>query len=129
MRGTLALIGLLLFTGCKPVAHVGERAVAVSQARDKALWAEANAYMQSLRVSLVVAATEGKSQAVTLASCNDPRILVALPLNRLKIESCKIKLKSESAYTAAVKFSQGLAFVADQNGVRQVDATQLPGLN
>lgn len=79
-------------------------------------------------MDLMVAYIDGGNKELGTMNCSDPRLGEPRPLKFLKLTQCKAQIISDKEYTIAAEFNNGFAFVADQDGVRQVDATELPVL-
>lgn len=110
---------LLLALGAALPAH----AVAVPQ--PDAVLAEARAYAYTAALSLPVAMVNNEGERIEAAGCNDPRLVIPVTLRLNQIEFCAASVSGENEYEVQVRFKNGLAFIADQNGVRQVDAAQV----
>lgn len=90
-----------------------------------AVLAEARAYAYTAALSLPVAMVNNEGERIEGAGCNDPRLVIPVTLRLNQIEFCTASVSGEHEYEVQVRFKNGLAFIADQNGVRQVDAAQI----
>lgn len=86
----------------------------------------ATVYPRLLLTQVQVAFIEAGNQPFA-AACDDPRVNVQMRPESA-IESCRVRIDSEDSPQVAIKYSNGWAIVADSQGVRQVDAAQLPSL-
>lgn len=95
------------------------------QPHPDAVLAEARAYAYTAALSLPVAMVNNEGERIEGAGCNDPRLVIPVTLRLNQIESCTASVSGADAYEVRVHFKNGLAFIADQDGVRQVDAAQI----
>ncbi|MFB9992727.1 hypothetical protein ACFFLM_12185 [Deinococcus oregonensis] len=129
MKFFFLLTTCFFLNACTAPANMARSAEKLSQAQEKAAQAEARADMASLRINLMVASIDGGNKALEVMDCDDARLGEPRPLELLKLTQCKAQIISDSDYTIAAEFNNGFAFVADQDGVRQVEVTALPVLN
>lgn len=99
-------------------------AQAASAPHPAAVLAEARAYAYTAALSLPVAMVNNEGERIEGAGCNDPRLVIPVTLRLNQIEFCTANVSGEHEYEVRVRFKNGLAFIADQNGVRQVDAAR-----
>lgn len=95
------------------------------QPHPDAVLAEARAYAYTAALSLPVAMVNNEGERIEGAGCNDPRLVIPVTLRLNQIEFCTASVSGEHEYEVQVRFKNGLAFIADQDGVRQVDAAQI----
>ena len=100
-------------------------AASTLQPHPDAVLAEARAYAYTAALSLPVAMVNNEGERIEGAGCNDPRLVIPVTLRLNQIEFCTASVSGEHEYEVQVRFKNGLAFIADQNGVRQVDAAQI----
>lgn len=128
MKLLFLLTTCLVLNACTAPASIAGSAVKLSQAKQKAARAEGMAYMMFLRMGLMVAYIDAGNKVLSPMDCADARLGEPRPLEILKVTQCKAQIISDKEYTIAAEFNDGFAFVADQDGARQVEAAQLPVL-
>lgn len=124
MRTFLVLAGLVLLSGCAPAAQEKQRQD-LRQAYSRAVLTEAAAYVAAVRVDLFVAFVETE-RAIAPTPCRQISPRSGSYLRYLNVERCTASLISGDNFMVTARFTNGLAFVADQDSVRQVDVTSLP---
>ncbi len=122
-----AFLSCALFCGCQPIQ---------TQARIQPLritpqppeQAEAHAYLAGVRASLNVAYLKDR-ETTTSGDCDSPRFEdIVLPQN-LAVKACRLSIGSSADYRIEARFSDGLVWIADQDGIRQTGAEALRLLN
>ncbi|AFD25997.1 hypothetical protein [Deinococcus gobiensis] len=93
----------------------------LQQAYGRASATEAYNYALWVRIALLVAFQDGGQRPLSLTRCDDERLEIFATLRFNRVESCSASIRSEDDYHAEVRFSGGLAFEIDQNGVRPLD--------
>ncbi|OLV16671.1 hypothetical protein [Deinococcus marmoris] len=90
--------------------------------------AEARAYLAEVRASLNVAYLKDR-ETTTSGDCDSPRFEDIKPPRLLKVEACRLSIGSSADYRIEARFSNGLVWIADPDGIRQAGAEALKLLN
>ncbi len=87
-------------------------------------WTEAHAYLADVRAALNVAYLKDR-ETTTSSECDSPRFEdIALPPH-LKVEQCRLSIRSSADYRIEARFSDGLTWIADADGIRQAGVEPL----
>ena len=116
-----ALLAVVLLLAGGGNAGASAALTRLQQAHGRAAATEAYSYVVQVRIALVVAFLDNGKRPLSLTRCDDERLALFATLRFNRVESCSITIRSEDDYHAEVRFAGGLAFVADQDGVRPLD--------
>lgn len=118
MRFAVLLAGVLL-CGCQPVqTQIQPLQVVTAQPRE---WTEARAYLAEVWASLNVGYLRDR-ETTPLSDCDSPRFEDITPPS---LEACRLSIASSADYRIEARFSDGLSWIADEDGIRQAGSEAL----
>ena len=119
-----ALLTAAVLCGCQPVQGRMEVRAAPGATPQPPQWTEAHAYLADVRASLNVAYLRDGETTLS-GDCDSPRFEDIRPPQLLKVEACRLSIASSAEYRIEARFSDGLTWIADADGIRQAGTEPL----